>query len=512
MADLSDESNHELKRLRRHESNAARPDPVVPGAAQGRVDPQGPRPRHPPPMGPPARRRRGAGPPGPSRPRWRRPRTRRSTWSPTRSPRRARSWTWRRCCPAAGSRASGRPRPGASPAAGSWNGSGPDPRDRSEPPGGPPRRGPGPRTYLGCERRKMAKLRKISGWCGGSVLGFGPPFGPIPGGSGRRSGRRWGRSRFDGRTKPTGARRAGSGGDASVAGSSWAASASFLPKERGGQQAAIEPRCFGCQAPHPSRLPGGRGRTQRALGIRGQTLLGPSAPRGVPGRGRPRPSALRWTFWGGQPGRPGGSGRRSVDDAMFARSVHGRPGLVDGPGFGVRPSRSGAAAGPRPGGAGGQRTLFLIANEVPGEDPEGWFTYRASRGERRADDFPVPAGPEPGRPTPPRAELVRRAIADGASAILVTPKGDAQLPKALAEAEAKGIPVVLIGRPVTPPAGSKPFTTVAPGPLREIDRTSRSSRPPWRTPRRRAGPATGRHDHQPTSKGRRSWAEPGRRP
>ena len=68
--------------------------------------------------------------------------------------------------------------------------------------------------------------------------------------------------------------------------------------------------------------------------------------------------------------------------------------------------------------------------------------------------------PGPDDPADPQPSIVRKAIEEGASALLVVPGDSPELPKALAEAESKKIPVVLIGRSIPPPPGSKPFTMV----------------------------------------------------
>jgi ABC-type sugar transport system substrate-binding protein len=58
------------------------------------------------------------------------------------------------------------------------------------------------------------------------------------------------------------------------------------------------------------------------------------------------------------------------------------------------------------------------------------------------------------------ADVVRLAVADRVSALIVYPDATPNLGQSLAEAEAQGIPVVLIERTVEAPSGAQPFTVV----------------------------------------------------
>ncbi len=111
---------------------------------------------------------------------------------------------------------------------------------------------------------------------------------------------------------------------------------------------------------------------------------------------------------------------------------------------------------------GGAKMIFMIIPGPPDVDVELW----GMAGQREASDsraiFRV-MGPGPSAPSMDQAAIVRKAVADGASALVVV-AGDAPgLPAALAEAEAKKVPVILMGKPIDAPAGSPPFTQVRPG-------------------------------------------------
>ncbi len=110
---------------------------------------------------------------------------------------------------------------------------------------------------------------------------------------------------------------------------------------------------------------------------------------------------------------------------------------------------------------GSARSVLMV---LPGmdEDLELW----AMAGQREAGDSQAvfrARGPVAGKPAATEAGVVREAVADGISALIVVPDGSPDLPAALAEAEEKGVPVVLLGDPVEPPPGKPPFTRVVPG-------------------------------------------------
>jgi ABC-type sugar transport system substrate-binding protein len=116
----------------------------------------------------------------------------------------------------------------------------------------------------------------------------------------------------------------------------------------------------------------------------------------------------------------------------------------------------------------GTKPIFLIF-VVPGT-PDGDLQVWAMRAQHEANDkravFRVMV-PLPTDGADPQPTAVRRAMAEGASALLVYPGESPELPKALAEAEAKGVPVVLLSKPVAAPEGSKPFTVIDVAPFEE---------------------------------------------
>jgi ABC-type sugar transport system substrate-binding protein len=131
---------------------------------------------------------------------------------------------------------------------------------------------------------------------------------------------------------------------------------------------------------------------------------------------------------------------------------------------GCQPDRVAPPPGPNPSTAAEAepaRTFFFISNDPPEVDPQGW-KWLAQREANLDRTIFRSLGPGPEGPTTDLPELIRRAVADGASALLVATDDSAGLPGALTQAEAKKVPVVLIGRPVAAPAGSPPFTVAAP--------------------------------------------------
>jgi ABC-type sugar transport system substrate-binding protein len=108
--------------------------------------------------------------------------------------------------------------------------------------------------------------------------------------------------------------------------------------------------------------------------------------------------------------------------------------------------------------------LVFVTPGPPSGDVEVW----ALRGQHEANDkravFRI-MGPSAAEGPALQPEIVRKAMAEGASALIVYPGDSPELPKALAEAEAKGVPVVLIDKAVAAPEGSKPFTLVEPEPF-----------------------------------------------
>jgi ABC-type sugar transport system substrate-binding protein len=107
------------------------------------------------------------------------------------------------------------------------------------------------------------------------------------------------------------------------------------------------------------------------------------------------------------------------------------------------------------------RTIFMVMPVPPEADTEGWSVVA----QREANNERVifrSLGPGPDESSTAEPALVRRAVDDGASALIVVASDAPGLAEAMAEAESKKVPVVVIGRPITAPPGSPPFTNVAP--------------------------------------------------
>jgi ABC-type sugar transport system substrate-binding protein len=105
------------------------------------------------------------------------------------------------------------------------------------------------------------------------------------------------------------------------------------------------------------------------------------------------------------------------------------------------------------------RTIFLISPIVP--NPEIMVLGTEGQAEANADHAMYRVmGPGPEEGQVDEAVIVKRAIADNASGLLVIPSDSTELPKVLADAEAKGIAVVLFYKSIPAPQGSKPFTVI----------------------------------------------------
>jgi ABC-type sugar transport system substrate-binding protein len=126
-------------------------------------------------------------------------------------------------------------------------------------------------------------------------------------------------------------------------------------------------------------------------------------------------------------------------------------------------STSGEVEEPRP------PFLVYLVPGVPKGDLEVWGTRAQVEANDKRAIFRI-MGPGPGETPDKQPEIVRKALTDGASALIVYPGDSPELPKALAEAESKGVPVVLIDKALVPPEGSKPFTMVEHGVFDEMAR------------------------------------------
>ena len=112
------------------------------------------------------------------------------------------------------------------------------------------------------------------------------------------------------------------------------------------------------------------------------------------------------------------------------------------------------------------KSIFMIVPGVPKDEVELWAIWA----QREANDHQMvfrATGPGPAESGQDQPEFVRKALADGASALLVVPGDSPDLARALADAEGKGVPVVLLGRTIPAPAGSRPFHYVTHAPFED---------------------------------------------
>jgi len=112
--------------------------------------------------------------------------------------------------------------------------------------------------------------------------------------------------------------------------------------------------------------------------------------------------------------------------------------------------------------------IFVSPGPLSG-DLDAW----AYRSQLEANDkraiFRI-MGPSPPPSEKDQPEIIRMALAEGASALIVCAGDSPDLGRTLADAEAKGVPVILIDKPVAAPEGSKPFTVVEFAPFEETAR------------------------------------------
>lgn len=113
--------------------------------------------------------------------------------------------------------------------------------------------------------------------------------------------------------------------------------------------------------------------------------------------------------------------------------------------------------------------LVLVTPTVPEGDLEVW----AARAQHEANDkraiFRV-MKPGLGESQASQPGVVVRAIAEGASALIVYPGDSPDLAKSLAHAEDQGVPVVLLDKGLAAPEGRRPFTVVEVAPFEESAR------------------------------------------
>lgn len=126
------------------------------------------------------------------------------------------------------------------------------------------------------------------------------------------------------------------------------------------------------------------------------------------------------------------------------------------------PPRPGSASTAEPESA---KTIFFVGTGSR-DEREQIYAYATQREANSRQAIYRPAGTAPGG----QPGAIRKALADGASALIVVPGDAPDLGAALAEAESKQVPVILLGREVPAPAGSGPFTVVVQQPYEESAR------------------------------------------
>ncbi len=112
------------------------------------------------------------------------------------------------------------------------------------------------------------------------------------------------------------------------------------------------------------------------------------------------------------------------------------------------------------------KAVFMVLSSVPEETVVLWSIWAQRELNDRHLVFRV-VGPGPDDPGEKQTGLIRKALGDGASALIVVPGDDPGLPQALADARDGGVPVVLLGRSIPAPAGSKPFPVATYAPFDE---------------------------------------------
>jgi ABC-type sugar transport system substrate-binding protein len=105
------------------------------------------------------------------------------------------------------------------------------------------------------------------------------------------------------------------------------------------------------------------------------------------------------------------------------------------------------------------KTIFMVVPSFPVNQVELWCIQAQREANTQKTIFRA-MGPSEGQPSSNQPEVIRKAIADGASALIVVPGDAPELAQTLADAEAKGVSVVLLGRSIPAPTNSKPFTYI----------------------------------------------------
>ncbi len=110
------------------------------------------------------------------------------------------------------------------------------------------------------------------------------------------------------------------------------------------------------------------------------------------------------------------------------------------------------------------KSIYFITAGIPVGEVEEWAREAQVEANVNHIIFRI-TGPGPNDPPSAQADVIRRSIGEDISGLIVVPAEGPEVGKALAEAQAKGIEVVLIGQAVAAPEGAKPFPVVDFAPL-----------------------------------------------
>ncbi len=105
------------------------------------------------------------------------------------------------------------------------------------------------------------------------------------------------------------------------------------------------------------------------------------------------------------------------------------------------------------------KAIYFIAPGVPTDEILEWGREAQTEANQNHVIFRL-LGPKPDEASIDQSELIRRALVDEPSGLMVVPGDSPELGQTLAEAQSKGVAIALIGRSIPAPAGSKPFTVI----------------------------------------------------
>jgi len=110
------------------------------------------------------------------------------------------------------------------------------------------------------------------------------------------------------------------------------------------------------------------------------------------------------------------------------------------------------------------KTIFMVLPGPPDGDLESCALAAQQEAGIQQAIFRL-VGPGPTDPPSKQGEMIRRAVGDGADALVVLANEDPDTARALAEVSEKGTAVILFGRPVAARQGKPPLILVAPEPF-----------------------------------------------